>query len=58
MNKRTIGAKISCSAPEVEMMIPVPEERDAEEYIDEFFCEILNDHLKYNVKWDFIDGIS
>lgn len=55
MNKRMIRAKILCSIPEVEMMILVPEERDDEEYIDEFFCEILNDHLKYNVEWDFID---
>ena len=40
------------------MIIPVPDNRDSEEYIDELLDGILNDDLKYNVEWDFSDGIS
>lgn len=29
-----------------------------EEYIDEFLDTILCEDLKYNVEWDFSDGIS
>lgn len=58
MEKRTIWAKPSCFAPEFEMIIPVPEERDAEEYIDELLDAILSDEFRYNVEWDFVDGIS
>lgn len=36
MEKRTIWVKPSCFTPEIEMIIPIPEDRDAEEYIDEF----------------------
>ena len=58
MGKRTIWVKSSCFAPEFEMIIPVPDNRDSEEYIDELLDGILNDDLKYNVEWDFSDGIS
>ena len=40
------------------MIVSVPESRDAEEYIDELLDGILNEDLKYNVEWDFVDGIS
>ena len=58
MEKRTIWVKPSCFTPEIEMIIPIPEDRDAEEYIDEFLDTILCEDLKYNVEWDFSDGIS
>lgn len=58
MEKRTIRVKPSCFAPEFEMIITIPDGRDAEEYIDELLDGILNDDLKYNVEWDFTDGIS
>lgn len=58
MEKRTIWVKPSCFCPEFEMVIPVPNNRDSEEYIDELLDGILNDDLKYNVEWDFVDGIS
>ena len=58
MEKRTIWVKPSCFTPEIEMIIPIPEDRDAEEYIDEFLDTILCVDLKYNVEWDFSDGIS
>lgn len=58
MEKRTILVKSSCFAPEFEMIISVPEDRDTEEYIDELLDGSLNDDLRYNTEWDFIDGIS
>lgn len=58
MEKRTIWVKPSCFAPEFEMVIPIPVGRDSEEYIDELLDGILNDDLRYNVEWDFSDGIS
>ena len=53
MEKRTIWVKPSCFAPEFEMVIPVPTDRDDEEYIDE-----LLDEVRYNIEWDFVDGLS
>ena len=58
MEKRTIWIKPSCFAPELEMIIPIPDNRDAEEYIDELLDAILADEFRYNVEWDFVDGIS
>lgn len=58
MEKRTISVKPSCFAPEFEMIISIPENRDAEEYIDELLNSILNGDLRYNVEWDFVDGIT
>lgn len=58
MEKRTILVKPSCFAPEFEMIIPIPDNRDAEEYIDELLDAILADEFRYNVEWDFVDGIS
>lgn len=45
-------------APEFEMIIPVPTDRDDEEYIDELLDGILNDEFRYNIEWDFVDGLS
>lgn len=39
MEKRTIWVKPSTFAPEFEMIIPVPTDRDDEEYIDELHIE-------------------
>lgn len=58
MEKRTISVKPSCFIPKFEMIILVPDNRDSEEYIDELLDGILNDDLRYNVEWDFSDGIS
>ena len=58
MEKSTILVRPSCLAPEFEIIISVPEDRDAEEYIDELLDSILNEDLRYNVEWDFVDGIS
>lgn len=48
MEKRTIWVKPSCFTPEIEMIIPIPEDRDAEEYIDEFLDTILCEDLILN----------
>lgn len=58
MGKRTILVKPSCFSPEFEMIIPIPSDRDAEEYIDELLTNILDTEFKYNAEWGFIDGIS
>lgn len=58
MEKRTIWVKPSCFAPEFEMVIPVPTDRDDEEYIDELLDGILNNEVRYNIEWDFVDGLS
>lgn len=60
MEKRTICVKLpySVPAPEIEMIISVPEKRDDEEYIDEFLDGILSTELCYNIEWDFTDGIA
>lgn len=57
MEKRSIWVKPSCFIPEFEMIIPIPENRDAEEYIDELLDGILSDEFLYNVEWDFVDGL-
>lgn len=54
MVKKHIRAKLSCFAPEIEMIIPVPKERDSEEYIDELLESILNDEFRLNCDWDFV----
>ena len=58
MEKRSIWVKPSCFIPEFEMIIPIPENRDAEEYIDELLDGILSDEFLYNAEWDFVDGLS
>lgn len=40
------------------MIIQIPEDRDTEEYIDELLEGILADEFRYNVEWDFADGLS
>lgn len=58
MEKRTIWVKSSCFAPEFEMIIPIPTDRDDEEYIDELLDGVLSTEFRYNVEWDFVDGLS
>ena len=50
MEKRTIWVKSSCFAPEFEMIIPIPTDRDDEEYIDELLDGILSTEFRYNVE--------
>lgn len=57
MEKRTIWVKSSCFAPEFEIIILIPTDRD-DEYIDELLDGILSTEFRYNVEWDFIDGLS
>jgi len=39
--------------PEFVMEINVPDDRDKEEYIDEFLDTILSDNARYNADWEF-----
>lgn len=55
--RRTIWVKPSSFAPEFEMVIPIPTDRDDEEYIDELLDGILNNEVRYNIEWDFVDGL-
>lgn len=58
MEKRTILVKPSFFSPKFEMIIPIPVERDAEEYVDELLDAVLADEFYYNIEWDFVDGLS
>ena len=58
MEKRTISVTPSCFHPIFEMIISIPEDQDPCNYIDTLLNDILNEDLKYNAEWDFIDGIS
>ena len=58
MEKRTIWVKPSCFVPEFEMIIPVPTDRDDEEYIDELLDGIFNDEFRCNADWNYVDGLS
>lgn len=57
MKRRTILVEPSCFAPEFEMIIRIPENRDDEEYIDELLDGILSNDFKYNAEWNFVDGL-
>lgn len=58
VERRTILIQASSFAPEFKMIISIPEERDAEEYIDELLDRILVDELRYDIEWDFVDGLN
>ena len=58
MEKRTIWVKSSCLAPEFEMIIPIPTDRDDEEYIDELLDRTLSTEFRYNIEWEFDRGIG
>lgn len=53
--KKMIWVKPSCFAQEFEMIISIPDDRDAEEYINELLDGLLNADLRYNVEWDFLN---
>ena len=43
-----------CFYPDCIMEIDVPDNEDAEEYIDGFLEAIIDSEFRYNVEWDFI----
>lgn len=43
-----------CFHKDVLMEIVVPEDQDAEEYIDQYLDSILNEDVKYNCEWNFV----
>lgn len=54
MKKEKIWLKASCFQPEFEMVLPVPNDCDREEYIDEILDSMLSDEARYNVEWGFL----
>ena len=58
MEKRNITFKSTFFSPSFEMIITVPNDRDAEEYIDELLDGIFSDEVRYNAEWDFVDGLA
>jgi hypothetical protein len=52
--KKRIELTLSCFSPTVIMEIIVPNDRDAEEYIDELLETILTEEFSYNAEWNFI----
>jgi hypothetical protein len=52
--KREIYVQFSCFIPAVTMKIDIPEDRDAEEYIDELLDSVLSEECRYNCDWDFV----
>lgn len=38
----------------IKMTIPVPVNRDTEEYIDEYLDGLLSDFVRYNCEWEFL----
>lgn len=58
MYKRTILVQSSCFAPEFEMIIPIPEDCDDEEYINMLMDSLFDDEFRYNSDWEFVDGLS
>lgn len=58
MDKIKIFVRPSCFAPGFEMIISVPKDRDTEEYIDELLDGILNEDIKYNIEWNFVETVT
>lgn len=50
-----IELTLSCFAPTIIMEVEIPQDRDAEEYIDELLESILAEEFRYNAEWDFIN---
>lgn len=50
---KKIEVILSCFAPTIVMEISIPDDRDAEEYIDELLDSILSDEFRYNAEWNF-----
>lgn len=51
---KTIAIYPGMSGTPAIMIIGVPADRDAEEYIDEYLDGFLNDFIRYNCEWEFI----
>ena len=51
--EKTIQLYPGTSAEPVTITIRVPNDRDAEEYIDEYLDGLLSDCVRYNCEWEF-----
>ena len=52
-NIRKISVELSCFGPHIEMLIPIPNDSNAEEYIDTLLDHILAEDFRYNAEWEF-----
>ena len=53
-----IEVLLSCFAPTIIMEIEIPQDRNAEEYIDELLDTILAEEFRYNAEWSFLEENS
>lgn len=51
--ERAIQLYPGMSTEPVTITIRVPNDRDAEEYIDEYLDGLLSDFVRYNCEWEF-----
>ena len=51
--ERTIKLYPGMSVEPVMLVIMVPDDKDAEEYIDEYLDGLLSDFVRYNCEWEF-----
>lgn len=54
LSDKKIALYPGMSATPVIMIIGIPTDRDAEEYIDEYLDGLLSDFVRYNCEWEFI----
>lgn len=56
--RRTIHVNGTSYSPDFDVTIEVPNKCDAEEFIDSTLGRILSEEVKYDLEWEFVDGIS
>ena len=54
--KTKIELSLSCFAPTIVMEFNIPNDRDAEEYIDELLESVLSEEFCYHAECNFIGG--
>ena len=53
MERRTISVKPEHYPPEFQMIVDVPEGKDAEDYVEEFLMWVLDSDIWTTVEWTF-----
>ena len=54
-NERTIKLYPGMSANPIRITLAVPQDRDPEEYIDEYLDGLLSAFIRYNCEWEFCE---
>lgn len=55
MSEKTILFYPGNSSIPIKITFKVPDDRDPEEYIDEYLEGLLSDFLKFNCEWEFAE---